>query len=450
MEFITIDRLSEDDFTSMIIDAGGKRYSENDSVEDIKNADYLLGSSIIELKLVEEEGFKKKKRQKKICDLFSQYWEERSVVVIDPEILNDSDKNTYERILEGPLKRHVKKASKQLKSTQAVIGEPKSKILIIVNNGYTALDGSEFRKIARKCAQNDTNNIDYVISCGIYYFSDGFDSFTICPFDVDVVQGDSQIPEELGVLASKWSEFLNSHMTNYIINPDRKNNAKLPVLDIEFDSGSITLIKSAPPFGKKSSFWASGRPRINTSGIDTCPPVATTFPKLSKEAWGVFKNILHDSYLLKDTYKSWIAFSKQEEEDNDEKFKPFVPVSIPIEEIDKHSIVAFSDLCHLSNEIFDKKVKDLVHKAKDIDETKLLLPRYVYLVTREIGRDQKNDLSSIYLVRGYDAPEVYVTIVEDEQIFFEYALALASSYSLKYGIDMVLYRKDLKYSWSRD
>ena len=251
-DFVRIDRLTENDFTEMLEAAGGTRFSSDDSKEKALNADYVIGNVIVELKLVEEEGFEKTARQKKLSKLFVKY-DACPVVVIDPKLLSSEDRRKYYNILEGPIKTHVKKASKQLKSTQDDLGGEYTKILLIVNNGYSALSMDEFGAVVEKCVKNDTNNIDYVIVCGIYYYSDGFDSYVIAPFDIKGIY-DRAEPIEFSAIQKSWNAFLNIYMTKFITNPDREKNSRLPVLDLEFEVDEITFVKPTPPFGKESEF----------------------------------------------------------------------------------------------------------------------------------------------------------------------------------------------------
>ena len=44
-------------------------------------------------------------------------------------------------------------------------------------------------------------------------------------------------------------------------------------------------------------------------------------------------------------------------------------------------------------------------------------------------------------------PEILETCVENERIFFEHGLSLASAYALKNNVSVVLHHKDKKYAW---
>lgn len=449
-DFVRINRLTESDFTTMFEAAGGTRFSNNDSKEQILNADYVIDNVIVELKLVEEEGFEKEARQKKLSNLFVKY-DDSPVVVIDPDLLSSEDQRKYYNMLEGPIKTHVKKASKQLKSTHFELGGEYKKILLIVNNGYSALSMDEFRAIVEKCVKNDTNNIDYVICCGVYYYSDGFDSYVVAPFEIEGVY-DRAEPREFSSIQKSWNAFLNQHMTKFITEPDRDKNSRLPVLDLEFEIGEVTFVKPTPPFGKESEFWVAGRPRINSSGIDVCPPVGLTFPKMSRKSWCLVRGIIEDSWKLKGSYKEWIKFSQEEENGYTNNIQPFVPVSIEHEallaHVKKGQIACFYNLCNYANAVFSDVVREIVFSARELNDTKIELERYILLVNREIGRDKKNDLCSIYVARNIDEPEVLEILIENEKVFFEHGLSLAAAYALKKNISMVLHYKDKKYAWA--
>lgn len=437
-----INRLSEDDFTKIIKQAGGSRYSQDDSRERNLNADYIFDDAIVELKFVEEEGVEKEARQLKLSKLFLKY-EESPVIVLDPLILSQKDQKQYFNIMEGPIKTHVKKASKQLKATNTELGKSLRKILIIVNNGYSSLDQDEFSQVVTKCVKNDTTNIDFVISCGIYYYSDGYDSYFLGPFELCKID-DFNVPHEFESIRNSWNIFLDQYMTRFITEPDREVNARLPVLDLEFQVNGRTYIKPTPQFGKKSEFYVTGRPRVNSTGIEISPIVAKTFPKLSRQVWELVRSTISDSWKLQESYEEWTCHYMNEEENYINELQPLVPINV---ELDNSSLDCFSDLCAIANDQFNELAKKIILSARKIDDTKVEVTRYIYLVIQVIGRDKKNDLASIYIASGTEQPVITDVIVENQQVFFEWGVSLASAYAIKNGIDVVLYSKNTKYAW---
>lgn len=457
-DFAKINRLTESDFTGIFEAAGGKRFSNDDSKEKDLNADYVIGNIIVELKLVEEEGFEKSARQQKLSNLFTKY-NNSPVVVIDPNTLTYEDQRKYFNILEGPIKTHVKRASKQLKSTSSMLGEGYKKVLLIVNNGYSAFGIDEFKAAVDKRVKNDTSNIDYVISCGIYYYSDGFDSFVLAPFEIkeiyDKADTDTDTDTDTDIfkdIRESWSIFLNQYMTKFSTDTSKERQARLPVLDLEFEVNEVTFVKPSPPLGKESKYFAAGRQRINTSGIDDYPIVAMTFPKLSRKSWGLVKDAFEDSRYLHESYEEWAKFSLDEEKKNKNNIQPFVPVPIKFDTLLRHiengCITNFIDLCNYTNELFNDLIHELISLARNVDDTRIELEKYILLVNQEIGRDKKNDLCSIYSINNIDKPGVLETLLENEQIFFEHGLSLASAYAIKKNIGIVLHYKDKRYAWT--
>ena len=444
-DFVTINRLTENDFTGIISEAGGARYSDDDSREQTLNADYVIGDSIVELKLIEEEGIEKNTRQLKLSRLFSKY-NDASVVVLDPALLSEKDRRHYFNIMEGPIKTQIKKASKQLNITRTKLAKKTANILIVVNNGYSSLNLDEFKQVVEKCARNDTSSIDFVISCGIYYYSDGFDSYVIAPFELCGIKQKNE-PVEIQSIRKSWGAFLDRYMTRFLTDQNRDRNAKLPVLDIEFSVDDRTYVKPTPPFGKESEFYRHGRPRINSSGINECPLVARTFPKLSRREWSLLKGIISDDWKLKETYEQWIRHFMDEEESYNNELQPLVPVKLENNNKISPKIIEFYDLCTIANEKFNKLAKKIIVSARCIDDVKIEITRFIYLVIKEIGRDKKNDLSSIYIATGVDEPIILESIVENKRIFFEWGISLAAAYAVKNSIDIVLYHKDTRYSW---
>ena len=143
---------------------------------------------------------------------------------MDPQVLSEWDRRKYFKILEGPIKTQVKKASKQLKSTTIKVAKEIKKFLLIVNNGYSALDAEEFKKVVNKCVKNDTSNIDYVISCGIYYYSDGFDSYFIAPFELEKITSSIE-PSEFNLILNSWYNFINNYMSRFVMEDVYKRQA---------------------------------------------------------------------------------------------------------------------------------------------------------------------------------------------------------------------------------
>jgi hypothetical protein len=451
-----IGRLSEADFDEIISRAGGSRFAADHFVEGNPNADYVMGDAVVELKLVEEEGFQKADRQHKLAQLFCQERPARPTVVIDPAGLQPRQQQQYYNIMSGPLKTHVKKAARQLEATAAVVQGQPSRVLLLVNNGYSALDKDEFSSIALKCVRNDTAKIDALITAGAYYYSDSFDMFTFFPFDLHPINLNRRF-ESFGSLRTAWTAFAERFMTGLIRRTDPRPRNRLPVVDLSFKIDAVRFVKPTPNMGRAPSVWQKRRPRENSVGLGACPPVAVTFPKLTREDWERCKAAMPSEQLLRDTFDEWLRFSQAEEErhsrDPGDAFQPFVRVDITYSEFDaycKHEKRARTGkaLCEFTASVFTAVAQQLARAARERAASSIVPPSYVLLRIEEIGQDAANDVCSAYLVREHPGcdPEV-IALVRNVRAFFRYALAIGAAYAVKYGLKHVMYVRDRTYAW---
>lgn len=447
MEYIKINRLHEEDFDEIITKAGGSRIVADG------NADYFLNEAIIELKLITEEGLDKGDRRRKVAELFVESQLHKPVVVLDTSTLNEKNKRKYYNLMEKPIKTHVKKGRDQLNQTLKNVGESRIRVLLAINNGYTALNIDEFESVVLKCVRNDTTKIDYVIVGGIYYYSDRFDNYFFTPFELFPVNITFPF-SSFDNLKNSWHNYIEKCMTSYIFGKQASSDDRLPVIDLKYEIEGITFIKPTPPIGKPSSFWPEGkRPRGNSSGIDKLPPVAKTFPGLNSQNWQLFKKAFPHEKLLQDSYSSWLSWVEEEAKRPTKKLQLFVKVEIDFHECEEwctrqYENWEFSEICQYANSVFDKKAKEIMCQAIPKSDSKLLIPRYIYLITEEIGQDKANDMSSIYYVSelpGFERTEI---LLKNERIFFEHALALAVAFAIKMKIDAVMYVKDQTYLWT--
>src|ERR1051325_5366651 len=150
MEFLRIKDISEADFDGIVAKAGGSRINSQGS------ADYKLGEAVAELKFIQEEGFEAPARQAKLARLFRQQQRGSSVVVMHPKRLTPEQSREYYRIVERPIKRPIYNADKQLEATANRLDPQLTRVLVLLNLGYTALTPDEFQSVAVKCVHNDT------------------------------------------------------------------------------------------------------------------------------------------------------------------------------------------------------------------------------------------------------------------------------------------------------
>ena len=324
MEYIRISSISERDFDSIVLDAGGSRLEMDSS------ADYHLNEAVIELKFVQEEGFEKGPRQAKLAALFRKQQPTAPVVVIDPDTLDETQSRNYYNIVATPIKGHIKKASSQLGETAKRYSPEATRVLIILNTGYTALNHDEFKSVCIKCVHNDTTKIDFVVCGGIYLHGDKFDYYLLPRFDLIPVNLNRPFPS-YDLLLKAWNAFEERQATNMMMEAPLPGEGKLPVLDLAFEVDGVRYVKPAPAV--PSNVFPSGHaPRVNSSPIRTCPPVAIVFPSLGAQDWMAFKRALPYAPTLKATHADYQAFQQERETAESAPLKPFVTVPVTFQE----------------------------------------------------------------------------------------------------------------------
>ncbi len=447
MEYMRIEELTEGDFDSIITNAGGSRFSDDHSRELVKNTDYVLGTSIIELKLIDEEGLEKDERQRKLADVFRSNFPDRPVIALRPDLLDYEGQRAYYKAMVRPIKTHVEKANKQLKKSAEVMGGNPCRVLMLVNNGYSSLSHQEFMQLATRRACNDTHNIDAVVIAGHYYCSDTFDSYFFPIIDIFPIRIDRPFTD-YEKLHREWNIFSEKHLTsNLIFGEQTHKEQRCPVQELTYDLDGVTYVKPAPPMGGLSTFFENGPPRQNSSNITTCPPVAQTYPDLDATTWQRFKNLLPTEPFFRNTHIDWVHHRKSLEKHGGQILKPFVPVTVTFDGCSQwcernNRIVDTQALCDYANSIFTSEVRTVLDHAQKYGDLPILIPRYILLVTEVIGRDKANDLSSIYLVSIDMAGESSRPLLRNHRVFFEHGLAVASAYAVKHGVDIVRYRTD--------
>ena len=444
--------VTEDDVDSVIAAAGGVRAHPDADRRARPGADYRLGEALIELKVLDDEGLAKPERQKKLAALFGEYAGERPVVVLDQTRLPAEAQPRYERILEGPIKNAVASARKQLKQSRAEMSDTRCSVLMMVNNGYTALNHEELLHLAAHRARHDTEEIDAVVVAGCYFHSDGFDSYFLWPIDCVPIRLERPF-SSFPLLREAWNGLAQEVMTALMRGDLGPSAPKGPVVDTQFELDGVTYVKPAPPIGKESDFFRFGRPRKNSTGLESCPPVAVTFPDLTQREWRLFKTALPDEPDIYPDYGEWRTHRRRAAESGT-PLKPFVAVPVTYADWEawrarEQQASSAASLRLYANLQFDREVKAVIAAARERRRTSVLPHRYVLAVTEVIGQDRANDVSRIAYVRERPEGEPAIRpVVEDARIFHEHALALAAAYAVAERMQSVLWAKDLTYAWT--
>lgn len=442
--------LSEDDLQGIVQEAGGSRAYQYADQQISKNADFLLGDAIIELKQLNDEGFSKPERQRKLAELFLAIDNERPVVVLDPAALDDEGRKKYRGIVEGPIKGAIAKARKQLLQSRLKFPSAQGSILWVVNNGYMSLDDETLKEIVTNRARQDTSQIDGIIVSGCYFHSDGFEGPVLFPI--------TYIPLNTGFgfsafknLHSSWNAFAGRFMTA-VVRGEQAPGLKQPINDIYFDLDGVRYIRPSPSLGQPSDFFVNGRPRKNSSGINICPPVALVVPELTRADHALVLATADEPNGPLASYEEWQAHI-DEAKGASSPLKPLV--TIPVSSEDwliwcKTSNISpsLNSLRNYSLEKFQAQIAMLIENATERKNDSVVLSSYVLAITEEIGRDQANDVSHIVAVREHpDGRSSVRPIVANLRIFHEHAVALAAAYSFGESKDSILWQIDERYSW---
>jgi hypothetical protein len=448
MEHLKIFNILESDIDALILAAGGERLSTASAERSSqRTADYRFNESVIELKLIDEEGMQKKERQRKISNLFKKNQPKSPVVIIHPSLLNETEKKEYYEIIEGPIKAAIKRANQQLKETSARMECP-CRVLLIINNSYQALDAREFEAIVTRRTLNDTRHIDHVIIAGVYFYGDTFDSYAFSEFKLVPIHLNIPFPSYES-LKRAWSVMDEDLMTRLIKEPSSLKLNRLPVVDIHYEYDNITYVKPPPPMGERSQFFRYGRPRINSSGLTKCPPVGIVIPLLDYASWNLLKNCRADVYELKDSYGEYITWLDETEKKESKIRCPIIkmPVSLSRKQIKSYKIFSFSDLCEFALNLFEEKVRAIEDGARAVDSALIEPISYMYLEIVEIGQDKHFDLASLWFIRNLTLSPTKEQIFFKERIFYEYGVMLAASYAIKFNTEYVIYKRDVTFGW---
>jgi hypothetical protein len=450
MQAFPIPALTEADFDPIIKEIGGFRARPDATRSETLNADYVLGETVIELKMLDEEGFDKPGRQFRLAELFRASQADRPVVVLDPDLLDELGRRKYRTIAAEPVKRLIPHAKAQLAQTRIEFPETSASILWIFNNGYTALDHETLEALVANRVRQDTSSIDGVIVSGCYYHSDGFDSVFLWPCTYVPIRLGHSFPE-FERLREKFQELANSYMTQILKRADPKAN-KFEVRDLVFDVDGIRYVRPAPVMGGPSDFFVRGRSRANSSGIETCPPVALVVPGLTRAGHAVIARAIGEPGGALGNWPAWqrhVAGAREAATTT----KPLLTMQIDAQEFldgcaADGQTPSIERLNRVAHEAFEDRIRSVLASACERAGGGVVLSAYVLAVTQEIGQDQANDVSDIALVREHPNGEPSIRpLAENLRIFHEHEVALAAAYAVREGVDVVQWNRNRRNGW---
>lgn len=443
-----IRRLSEAEIEMVVIRAGGERAHADADRRSLRGADFALGSSVIELKILEDEGLDKPERQKKLAKLFRERFPTRPTVVLDRGLLDAQGQRAYDRIVEGPVKTAVSSARQQLQQTRSEHNAT-STVLWVINNGYSSLSHSALMELVARRARNDSSNIDAVVVSGAYVYSDTFDSFFLWPIDCTPLHLDRPF-QAFAALRDAWNGLAMDRMTASLREPPATDDTKGPVVDISFCLEGVTYVMPTPPMGRESKFFINGRPRNNSTGITSSPPVATVFAGINRHEWNKFKR-RHALAVSSADYNEWTIRAARARSECD--LKPFITMPVThagwsewVRQRPKETSVSVH---RYATDLFQKRILGVINGARERTGDAVLPRRYMLLITEHIGQDLAFDISHLAEVCTLpDGNDHIDEIWTDKPMFFEQALTVAAAESIARSVECVLWEKDKTYAWS--
>lgn len=444
--------LTEDVFNNIFELAGGRRAHPDHDRRAARNADYVLGDAVIELKILDDEGLSKGERQAKLARLFTALEPDRPVHVLDRQRLDLAGQRAYDRAMEGPIKGAVKSAKGQLVQSRSEFPETKRSIMMLINNGNTALDHDEIVQMVGRRARNDTDDIDGIVVAGAYVHSDGFDTFALWPIDYVPISLEKTFPE-YDALRDAFHDYAERAMTDAIINGLSAEMTKGPVMDSQFEFDGMTFVKPAPPLGNSSDFHVNGRPRMNSTGIETSPTVGLIFPELDRNEWGKFRTHMPGDVSLGERFEDWLD-ERERAIAQGTLLRPLIPMTVTFDgwmrSLEGRSAARrFDPVRGYANNLYQQAIAEVIDGARDLEKAKIMPSRYVLAVTELIGQDEANDVSHIFLVQERPGGEQQMTaLVENARIFHLHACTLGASYAVKHDIKSLRWRKIMTYAWS--
>lgn len=443
MDYLEFSSLTEKDFDEIIFNAGGKRYTNNSSIQKGLNCDYILDDAVIELKIIEEEPIEKKQKQEKFVKLFPAYAE--TVLLIPTK----EQKYEYYKILESPIKSALKKASKQLKKSAKDIGA-KLRIAIIINNGLYMVSQKEFREIALKRAKNDTSGIDILIIASMHYYSDKFDMivlFEFKDFEINKIKYENK-KSIIESLRKAWNEKTQNYMTEQLVNSNLKRG-KMPIQDLYFEYNGIQYIKPSIQWGEDSKWCKNGRPRLDSTKEKDIPQILVIPTFDNENTYNYVKENLYEKNILRKSLREYNDWIENNPIDLQTNIQLFLNIELTLKDLNLIKLPFYmqniQDLAYNKVKKFRKQLIDSLEEfTPNINSNNFIL-----IEVEEIGMDKANDIS--YISHITNDPKSKKSIQEDlvngKRIDFENAVELGIALCIALKADKVTYVKDETYKW---
>lgn len=436
MEYLQFSSFTENDFDEIIIDAGGRRYTDDLKIQEL-NCDYILDDAVIELKIIEEEPLGKKEKQQKFIELFSA---NADTVILYP---SEEQKYKYFRILESPIQKALKKASKQLQQSAKEI-DAKVRIAIIMNNGLYMVSKDEFKEMAIKRVKNDTSGIDILIICSMYYYSDTSEMRVFFDFNDNEINKVkySNTEQLIDKLKTAWNKKVEQYMTEQLINPNLTRN-KEPIKDLFFEYNGVRYIKPPIQWGENSEFWKNGRPRKDTTKENDLPRISVV-PIFDEKSYLHVKHNMQNNDILQNSLIDYIKWVESNPIEAENKIQLMVYIELNIDDFkDISEEFDANNIQQLANVKYEEIYKNLENEMIEYPEN-LECDNFILLEIHEIGMDKVNDIAFISYITDNSRQEYFIDGVRMKS---EYASALAISLCMVLKAEKVYLIRNEGFKW---
>lgn len=309
-----VPKVSESFMDAVIMGIGGRRLSE----EELRlipgaNADYIIDTSVVELKVFEEEPLEKKERQDELAAYLTDNFLVPPEVDINIKNLNDEAKHGYREIVGKRIKKAVKKAAKQIRETKSALGRTLDfGVFIAVNNGYSSLPHDEFDNLVLKYSRNETSQIDFIVCVTVEYHAGNWDSYVFCHTECYATRGGFEYPrcsdfkEEIG---KRFNDAMTEMMRNLTPNPDLSESLA-PVKDIHFERDGVKFVRAAPDadFKMKRYIEEQARKEAERFSADFADNLSAYIEYPDEETYLAFKEVCSDrEQMFGQPYSAWLS-----------------------------------------------------------------------------------------------------------------------------------------------
>lgn len=246
-----VPRITEGFIDKVVEAIGGRRLSPTEAAHGQNpNADYVLAGAVAELKILEQEPLKKITTQQRIAAELRKKYLLPANVDLDIKQLNDYVKADYKEIVGLPIKRAVRKAAAQIRSTKQHLNRNFDfGVLIAVNNGFNSLPHDEFDNLVLTYCSRDVAEIDFILCTTVEYHQGDFDAYVFCCSEGYTIVGGLEHPWRQSYLDAVGQEFdarMTEMMRNQLELLSHGKDLLEPVKDIRFERDGVSFVREAP------------------------------------------------------------------------------------------------------------------------------------------------------------------------------------------------------------